>query len=179
MPVKLFSEIKYIEGDGVIMRRLTMEDKDALYRMTRNPKVYRYLPDFLFEKKYEDTGYVIDHLYDECIKESLILGIESDGEFCGLTELYGYREEAGKISVGCRLAQEYWGRGIVTKVLKALADYLFDKEGIRIITASAMPENKASARALKKSGFVLEERGALEDWGFGKPTPADKWILTR
>lgn len=30
-------------------------------------------------------------MYDECLEGSLILGIFSGGEFCGLAEFYGYR----------------------------------------------------------------------------------------
>ena len=34
---------------------------------------------------------VIRHLYDECFKESIILGVFMEGDFCGLAEIYGYR----------------------------------------------------------------------------------------
>ena len=39
-----------------------------------------------------------------------------------------------------------------------------------------MVENKASAKALQKNGFKLIVSGADEDWGYGEPTKADKWI---
>ena len=40
-----------------------------------------------------------------------------------------------------------------------------------------MIENRASARILEKNGFTLVVHAAEEDWGFGTPTLADKWIL--
>ena len=43
---------------------------------------------------------MICRLYDEGLKESIILGIFQDGAFCGLAEMYGYRDEIHKISVG-------------------------------------------------------------------------------
>ena len=51
----------------------------------------------------------VSHLYDECFRESLILGIYLDDEFCGLAEMYGYRKEIHKISVGYRLMEKHWG----------------------------------------------------------------------
>ena len=62
---KLFSEIPYIEGDRLVIRRITADDAPALRELAGNEAVYRYLPTFLFEKKYEDIGYVTDYLYNE------------------------------------------------------------------------------------------------------------------
>ena len=97
---KLFSEIPHIKGDRVILREVRQEDASALQELRESPAVSRYLPTFLFESKYEDISYVISHLYDECLNESLILGVYMDDTFCGLIELYGYRAEIHKISIG-------------------------------------------------------------------------------
>ncbi len=53
---------------------------------------------------------------------------------------------------------------------------LLNHRGIEIITASTMVENRASAHVLEKNGFTLVNHAVDEDWGFAKPTPADKWI---
>ena len=95
-----------------------MHDAEALRELVENPRVYRYLLVFLFEQKYADTRVVISRLYDECLKDSLILGVFKDGDFCGLAELYGYRAEIHKISVGYRLLERKWGQGIAANVLK-------------------------------------------------------------
>ena len=138
--------------------------------------MYRYLPAFLFEKKYPDVRTVIDRLYDECWKESIILGIFLGGEFCDLTELYGFRDPIHKISVGYRLLDRYWGRGIASEALGMMIDYLYQETDIEIITASTMVENQGSARVLHKNGFELVVHAVGEDWGYDAPTIADKWI---
>ena len=97
---KLFSEIPFLKGTRLTLRRLTRADQSGLQELVDSPRVYRYLPTFLFEQKYPDVGYVIDHLYDECWKESIILGVFMEDEFCGLAEMYGYRDPIHKISVG-------------------------------------------------------------------------------
>ena len=173
---KLFSEIPYIMGDSIVLREITRDDADSLRELTENEDVYRYLPTFLFEKKYDSIEYVIDHLYDECFRESIILGIYRDEEFCGIAEMYGFRDEIHKVSVGYRLLERFWGQGIASEALGLMVDYLFNETDIEIITASTMIENRGSARVLGKNGFDLVVHAVLEDWGYEEPVIADKWI---
>lgn len=145
MRKKLFSEIPELHGTRLCLRGLTMEDAADLRKLVDDPEVYRYLPTFLFEKKYPDVGDVIGHLYDECFRESILLGVFLDSEFCGLAEMYGYREPIRKISVGYRLLKRCWGKGIASEALGMMIDYLYNETDIEIITASTMVENRASA----------------------------------
>ena len=176
MRKKPFSEIPEMHGERLCLRRLGPEHADALQELVDDREVYRYLPTFLFEKRYDDIRYVIDHLYDECFRESIVLGIFLDEEFCGLAEMYGYRDPIHKISVGYRLLKRCWGNGIASEALGMMIDYLYQETDIEIITASTMIENQASARVLKKNGFSLVVHAVGEDWGYDEPTVTDKWI---
>ena len=98
--MKLFEEYPDLTGERIRIRHMAAEDAPALQRLAENRNVYRYLPTFLYEQKYEDKHTVIRHLYDECIETSLILGVFIDDDFCGLAELYGFRDPIHKISVG-------------------------------------------------------------------------------
>lgn len=176
MKKKLFSEIPQLKSDRLVLKGLTRDDAPALRELVDSSNVYRYLPTFLFEKQYPDVRCVIDHLYDECWKESIILGVFEDDGFCGLAEMYGYRDPVHKISVGYRLLERCWGRGIASAALGMMIDYLYNETDIEIITASTMIENLASARVLTKNGFQLVVHAVGEDWGYEQPTVADKWI---
>ena len=147
--------------------------------MAHSDVVYRCLPTFLYEQKYPDIHRVMDGLYDECLREFLILGIFlMEGEnFCGLAEMYGPRNAIHKISIGYRLAEPYWSKGIASDTVSLMTGYLFRKAGIKITTASTMIENKASAQVLKKNGFTLVYHNVTEDWGYEAPTATDKWLL--
>ena len=175
--IRLFDRIPTLKGKNVILKKISEEDAAGLHELTENENVYRYLPTFLFEKKYDDASRVISHLYDECLKDSLILGIYVDEQFAGLAEFYGYRDDMHKVSVGYRLLERYWGRGIASETLELMVNYLHGDMNIEIITASTMADNQASAAVLKKNGFMLVTHAADEDWGFAEPTPTDKWIL--
>ena len=173
---KLFSEIPYIKTERLILRKIEGSDAEVLSELTHSPNVYRYLPTFLFEQKYEDVHDVIRYLYDECFKESIILGVFMEDEFCGLAEIYGYREAKHKASIGCRFLERYWGKGIATETVGALVRYLAQETGIEIVTASTMVENKSISHVVEKNQFLLVVSGADEDWGYAQPTPVNKWI---
>ena len=178
--MKLFDEIPYITGDGIIIRALEDKDADDLSAMVSSDDVYLYLPTFLFEKQYDDMHEMIRNVYGSLFadKESLILAVcdAFDGTFCGLAEFYGYKDNIHKVSVGYRFIKKCWGKGIATKTVAAMVDYLYSKTDIEIITASTMIENNASYCVLKKNDFNLVVSGAEEDWGFDRPAIADKWV---
>ena len=178
---KMFPEIPVLNNGQIELRALTQADAEALEEMVNSRRVYRYLPTFLFEKKYPDVREVIRRLYTECLEESLILGVFSgDGSsfetFCGLAEMYGFRDPIHKISVGYRLLGRYWGKGIATEALGLMIDYLFNETDIELITASTLPGNTASANVLKKNGFVLAASGTDEAWGYEDPLPTNVWF---
>ncbi len=175
---KLFSELPEIAGRLLTLRPLDMSDAAALARFKNDPDVYKRVPAFLFEQKYESAEEVIGKLYTECIKESLILGAFDEEGFCGLAEIYGYKPPLLKASVGGRLLPRCWGKGYATEMIGLLVGYLLNETDVEIVTASTMVENKAAAKVIKKNGFRRAMHGVPEDWGFGRPTAVDKWIRT-
>ncbi|HME88818.1 MAG TPA: GNAT family protein [Chthoniobacterales bacterium] len=59
---------------------------------------------------------------------------------------------------GYWLAEEYWGKGIMSEVVPAFVDYCFKEFSLNRIFAMPHSNNPASARVLEKAGFVLEGR---------------------
>lgn len=58
--------------------------------------------------------------------------------------------------VGYWLAKPFWGRGIMTAVVKRVCQYAFEEFGLEKITAQVFTHNPASARVLEKCGFQQE-----------------------
>ena len=178
--MKLFDEIPRLEDGRILLRRMEEEDLPPLRRMIDDPRVYRYLPTFLFEAQYDDLDEMLRRLYGECFraKESLILSVVriDTHEFCGLAEFYGFKDALHKTCLGYRFAREHWGQGIATRTVALMTDYLFGRTDTEIITASTMVENKASACVLEHNGFIRTASAVPEDWGYPEPTTADKWF---
>ena len=58
--------------------------------------------------------------------------------------------------LGYYLAEEYWGRGIMTEAIRQLCEIVFDTTDILRIYAEPFAYNTGSRRALEKSGFCYE-----------------------
>ncbi|MBX7051151.1 MAG: GNAT family N-acetyltransferase [Flavobacteriales bacterium] len=60
--------------------------------------------------------------------------------------------------MGYWIAEDFWGRGIVSKVIPIVVEYAFSTFEIKRIYARPFGNNMASQRVLEKSGFILEAR---------------------
>jgi RimJ/RimL family protein N-acetyltransferase len=60
--------------------------------------------------------------------------------------------------MGYWLAEEYWGRGIMTGAVKQVIEYGFQTFDITRIFARPFSTNLASQRVLEKAGMKLEAR---------------------
>jgi len=59
---------------------------------------------------------------------------------------------------GYWLAEEFWGKGIMTEAVTAFVNYCFQNFSLNRIFASAYANNPASVRVLEKAGFIFEGR---------------------
>lgn len=177
----LFTEYPVLEDDLIVLHRMTDEDAEALAKMCAEEEVYRYVPAFLFDLKYEDKHEMIAKMDEECFdtRESLFLGVylRENGKFTGLAEFYAYEPERRKCSIGIRFMKEYWGQGLATRTEKLMVRYLVEKANMRVITTHVAQDNLASAAVQLKSGFEKRYVGLPEDWGFDKPVIIDKYVI--
>ncbi len=58
--------------------------------------------------------------------------------------------------LGYYIAEEYWGKGIMTEAVRQTCEYVFDKSDIIRIYAEPFAYNTASCRVLEKAGFQYE-----------------------
>lgn len=68
--------------------------------------------------------------------------------------------------VGYWLGENYWGRGILTVVLKAFTRFAFSEFALTRLYAVPFLHNQASIRVLEKAGYQREgimRRSAIKD----------------
>ena len=184
MTKRLFDEYPELENEHVILRKMRPEDAPALQVFRDNEKVYRFLPTFLYEQKYEDASDVIAGMDEECFrtKGSILLAVclkEEPSQMVGIAEIYNYEEKKAKASIGVRLDSSVWGRGIASQVISLLKEYLIVKTGLKTITAHILQDNAASAGAVRKCGFLKKYPNIYSDWGFEELSLMDKYVFKR
>lgn len=102
-------------------------------------------------------------------KKLIIAGIylcEEPDKLIGLAEMFDYKKRMNKITIGYRINESYWHRGIATDTVKLMVEYLCNDMGIQTLKAFVMPENIFSEKALIKNGFIKESDPVQEkNWG--------------
>lgn len=63
--------------------------------------------------------------------------------------------------LGYYLAEEYWGRGIMTEAIRQLCEIVFDTTDILRIYAEPFAYNTGSRRALEKAGYKAAKSSLL------------------
>ena len=58
--------------------------------------------------------------------------------------------------LGYYIAENYWGKGIMTEAVKQICNYVFKNSDIIRIYAEPFAHNTASCRVLEKAGFQFE-----------------------
>jgi [ribosomal protein S5]-alanine N-acetyltransferase len=88
----------------------------------------------------------------------------TNGEFIGGCLLRPFHDEPNLFEIGYSLERQYWGKGLATEMVGALAAYGFTTSSITAIVACTELPNIASQRVLEKAGFkrgenIFEENG--------------------
>ena len=169
-------DMMHFESDALILHTPKNSDLVGLRRIMNDSKVYRLEPTYLPESGLTPDEALVKFQNLELERDrQCILGIyrKSDPEtLVGLAELYDYKPSGRIISVGCRLAQDFWGCGIATSCAEAMIEFLMAETQVSLITAHCIPENLASQKSLTKAGFE-HLQAKYEDWGYAEPTRAD------
>ena len=176
----MYSKFIFIESNGLLIRNLKDQDLNVLIDMRSDERIYCYEPAFLMELQGTPEG-TLRAIQDMDLfrDRQCILGIYEAADpdsLAGLAEFYDYKPSGNVISIGYRLRPDYWGRGVGSRCVRALLDYIRGNTEVKLVTAHVIPENIASSRILLKNGFEYLVTKS-EDWGYGMLTLADVYTL--
>lgn len=139
------------------LRPWRREDAATIAPLADNPKIARWLRD-VFPSPYtlrDAESYVEGCIMGE--EQELCRAIEIDGRAVGSIGVFPgsdvYRKSG---ELGYWLAEEYWGRGIMTAAVCEICREAFGRFSLIRIFAEPFAENKGSRRVLEKAGFTLE-----------------------
>ncbi|WP_321418463.1 GNAT family protein [uncultured Methanomethylovorans sp.] len=148
--------IKIVTSDFTLR---SWEDGDAekLAVIANNKKIADNLRDgFPNPYSIEDARRFI-HLCRQNEDTSRAFAIVIDGTVAGSIGAY-FKENVHRknAELGYYLAEEYWGKGLMPKVVRCMTQYLFENFNIIRVYAQPFGKNTASRKVLEKSGFRLE-----------------------
>lgn len=159
MPKSPYHEFPSIFTNGLVIRKIIPSDVDSLFELYRNESLFQYSPVMLRKNKETVTAMIGHFERDFLKKKAIFLGIALQDDpdlIVGVAELFDYDSNVNMITIGYRLNDRFWGRGIAAKTVGALVRYLFLEIGINRIQAFVMPPNIKSANVLKRNHFTEE-----------------------
>ena len=133
-----------------------MSDVDSLVRHADNRDVWRNLGDrFPHPYTVQDAESWCSRLADG--PDSTHWAIDVGGDAVGGVGM-DIGEDVYRLTAhfGYWLGEDYWGRGIMTAVVGAVADYVFEHYGLARLHAPVFEWNPASMRVLEKCGYARE-----------------------
>lgn len=140
------------------LKNWTSEYIDDLMREAENIQISRYL-----SKSFESLSQRAnaEAFIKSCINTSedkqCMRAIVKEGKLIGSIGMFINEDiysRSGDIAYW--ISQDYWGKGIMTQIVKYFCTYLFDKYDIVRIQATPFKDNKGSCAVLEKAGFKCE-----------------------
>ncbi len=140
------------------IRKWELSDAKDLAIAVSNRKIQDNLRDGLpYPYTEQDGTDYISAMLSANEDETFAFAITADNKVVGSIGVFRqgniHRQTA---ELGYYVAEEYWGKGIMTEAVKQICKYTFDKSDIIRIYAEPFAYNIASCRVLEKAGFQYE-----------------------
>ncbi len=143
--------------EGIVLRPWSIKDASRLAVIANNRKIYDNLRDGLPSPYSLKDARNWLHLILPDNFPPRFFAITIDKQIAGsigiTTKTDIYRKN---LEIGYFIAEEYWGRGIATKAIKAATSYAFKEFDIVRIYAEPFADNIGSRKALENAGYTLE-----------------------
>lgn len=153
--------MKILETERLLLRRLVMDDLDALYKLYSDPEVRQYYPEGVLN--YEETREELEWFLNGHPKHPE-LGLwatihKPSGKFIGRSGLLPWTIEGRhEVEIAYLLDKEFWGQGLASEGALAIRDYALKKLGLPRLVCLIDPKNIASQKVAEKIGMTLEKQ---------------------
>lgn len=149
--------IDTVPGMILSLRPWNNSDANSLVKYANNKAIADNLRDgFPYPYSHKDALRFLE-MAVSIDPHTLLLAIDLRGEAIGSVGGFMKQDVYRKnMEVGYWLAQPYWGKGIITEVVRKFTAHLWLTYDINRIYAEPFANNTASRKALEKAGFRCE-----------------------
>jgi RimJ/RimL family protein N-acetyltransferase len=142
----------------ISIREWKLEDAKNLAKALNNKKVQDNLRDGIpFPYTEKDAKDYINAMLSAKKDSQYAFAICCDEQVVGSIGVFR-KDNVHRLTaeIGYYLAEEYWGKGVMTEAVKQACKYIFDNTDIVRIFADPYHFNIGSCRVLEKAGFQFE-----------------------
>jgi len=140
------------------IRKWKLSDAKDLAKALSNRKVQDNLRDGLpYPYLEQDANDYISSMLSANENDTFAFAITIDDKAIGSIGVFRQQNIHRKTAeMGYYIAEEYWGKGIMTEAVKQICEYVFEHSDIIRIYAEPFSCNMGSCRVLEKAGFQYE-----------------------
>ncbi|MEC0125591.1 GNAT family N-acetyltransferase [Paenibacillus pabuli] len=155
----VYDQFPILKSDEWILKRIEDQHVNEVFEIYDNDNVFEYCG--IIPKHNKDTvKKMIGHFERDYNKRSRVKwGIFANCEpdrLLGIMEAVDFNLKVNMVTIGYFLAESQWGKGIATRAVGMLLEFLFTKVNVNRIQAEVMPANELSKKVLLKNGFIHE-----------------------
>ena len=144
-----------LETERLILRPLSLDDLDAVFKWTGDPRVNKYMIYPLY-KSVEEGREWLESLYQDDDKKDFGFVLKETGELIGSGGIY-FHPDRDIWSIGYNLAYDYWNRGLVTEAMQKIIDWACQNFEVHCIAGTFAIGNIGSQRVMEKLGLSFHE----------------------
>ncbi|MEG9861358.1 MAG: GNAT family N-acetyltransferase [Parvularculales bacterium] len=137
-----------IRTDRLVLKKLGHADKERLVNLIGDFRVSKNLSSVPYPYTLDDADKWLEIVNNDKFSLNIFLNNNLVGGI-GLTP-----RDNGFYELGYWLGVDYWGQGYATEAVRGFLDYLKTNTTFRKLKACVLSENIASAKLLKKIGFL-------------------------
>lgn len=159
-PEHIFQQFPVLDvNDQFYLRQMTYDDAPDYLAYLSDPEVNRYVPSECLPTTLEAAKNEIQYNLDLFrFKRSIFWAIASKetNQFLGSCGFNYWNRDHWRGEISYDLAKPYWGKGVMTQVVRSVLGFAFTQMQMHRVEATATPTNLASLGVLKKVGFKKE-----------------------
>ncbi len=144
--------------EGLVLRPWISDDEASLVRHANNRSIWQNVRD-RFPHPYTENDAKLWIKIANRDTTMLNVAMEVDGQAVGGVGVV-FKDDVYRRSaeIGYWLGEAYWNRGLTSRAVAAVSDYVFAHFDVVRLYAGVFAPNRASARVLEKAGYTFEAR---------------------
>ena len=153
-----FTPFPELKTERLVLRRILMEDAQALFEMRSDERVMQFLdrPRAKSIADAENLIRLIDHDIENNIGITWGVSLTGTSRLIGTMGFWNITKAHFRAEIGYLLHPDFQGKGLMIESAKKTIDFGFREMGLHSIEANINPNNLRSAKMLENCGFVKE-----------------------
>lgn len=153
-----FTPFPELTTNRLILRKLNINDVDALQKQRSDDEVNKYLdrPKSMTIEECEAFVKKIDDNLANNISGYWVLALKNDDTLIGTICLWNLQPEKDIADIGYELSPAFQGQGLMKEAVEKIIEYGFDEMKLEMIIGITHPGNEKSGKLLERVNFVRD-----------------------